>query len=357
MRDFNIEQIDEDTLRVSIAADAPMSVVSELVKSLEAKGLKEDLAKSTASVRVFSRKPISVADQLIKSLRTLIKQNNDYPYSPKNLIRLQRQQREQEKEAKRKKFEEERSRRSGVNISPTPAPNQSPGQPDGPDVWPRGESWQQNPPKPTTGAVNTVKKSNYGPNNAGQYTPADNVERKQNNVGDVVEGIGPNRNVKAYSTRPGRLSAKQAANAEAKKYKRLNRKQPVKVFSPEEIAAHQAAQKDKLAASVDSYDQHEPLSKEENRAVNNLVALMHQKSMLRSLQPSSEDMIAAGQRMGIGVAPDQIGRADSTWNNTINSWLTEATKPISSRFSSEQEEIEYWRSIKVAGGDESDSGY
>lgn len=82
----------------------------------------------------------------------------------------------------------------------------------------------------------SLEKSNYGPKGAGLYSPADNAKRKANNV-ESLEGVSGNRNVKEYSS--AGLSAKQSATAEASKYKKLNRKMPVKTFTPEEIKAHQ----------------------------------------------------------------------------------------------------------------------
>ena len=83
-----------------------------------------------------------------------------------------------------------------------------------------------------------MKKSNYGPPGTAagaQYQLHANQERKARNTGDVVE-IGTNKNVKAYSTKAGQLSAKQQAAAEntLKRRKALSGK--VKRLSPEEIA-------------------------------------------------------------------------------------------------------------------------
>ena len=80
-----------------------------------------------------------------------------------------------------------------------------------------------------------IRKSNYGPKGAGQYTPEDNAKRKMNNTGDAVS-VGPNQNVKSYSTKPGQLSTKSSATLEASKYRKLSAKNPVKVFSEEEKA-------------------------------------------------------------------------------------------------------------------------
>lgn len=68
------------------------------------------------------------------------------------------------------------------------------------------------------------------------YKPEDNERRKANNMTDQL-GYGPNNNVKSYSSKPGQLSAKSQAEAEHKKYQRLNRKQPVVVLTDEEKEA------------------------------------------------------------------------------------------------------------------------
>jgi len=77
--------------------------------------------------------------------------------------------------------------------------------------------------------------SNYGPKKAGLYNGPDNDRRKVSRTGDVVEGAGSNKAVRAYSTKPGQLSAKDSAAAEQKKVKQLSG--PVKVYTPEEKEA------------------------------------------------------------------------------------------------------------------------
>jgi hypothetical protein len=49
------------------------------------------------------------------------------------------------------------------------------------------------------------------------------------------------------------------------------------------------------------------------------------------------------------VSEEQAQAVEQQWNGAINNWLLEATKPISSRFSSDEEEMAYWRSIKING--------
>jgi hypothetical protein len=99
------------------------------------------------------------------------------------------------------------------------------------------------------------------------------------------------------------------------------------------------------------------LNEREQDAIDRLTVLMHQKSMFNSLQPSSEDFIKAGENMGIGLSKEHLEDHDSQWGNSINNWLQEATKPLSKRFSSAEEELKYWQSIKISSSDDESAGY
>ena len=81
-----------------------------------------------------------------------------------------------------------------------------------------------------------LRKSDYGPKGAGMYNPIDNIERKKTNV-EKVPNLGPNKNAKQYSP-SNRGSAKQQADDEAKAYNKKNKKQPVKIYTPEELAEY-----------------------------------------------------------------------------------------------------------------------
>lgn len=97
----------------------------------------------------------------------------------------------------------------------------------------------------------------------------------------------------------------------------------------------------------------------ENVLANQLANMMSNKNMLgqKHSQPSSEEMIAAGEGMGIGSNPELVKAAEGQWHENINSWLKEASKPIASKFSSTEEEEAYWASIKVMDNDDGRSGY
>jgi hypothetical protein len=227
---------------------------------------------------------------------------------------------------------------------------------------------------------NDLEKSNYGKlkdvggKTVSQYNPADNASRKMNNTGDRIEGIGQNANAKAYSTRPGQLSAKQSASAEAAKLKSINRKQPVKTYTPEQIAAINEANKLKKNAENNPWVQHgcvpnadqelakmqraNPVERAENLMANQLANLMQGRAMLGQShkQPTAEDFIRAGEAMGLAPSEEQLQKAEDGWNNRMN-WLQEAVKPISARFNSPEEEAAYWDSIKVNGSGKDDYGF
>lgn len=78
------------------------------------------------------------------------------------------------------------------------------------------------------------------------YKQSDNERRKANNLTDQLP-LGPNQNVKCYSTKPGQDSAKTQAQKEASKYRRLNRKQPVKHITDPVVIAEIEAQYKKAA--------------------------------------------------------------------------------------------------------------
>lgn len=231
----------------------------------------------------------------------------------------------------------------------------------------------QSNPNQKLGSGTGFEKSNYGPKGAGLYDQTANARRKANNIGDVA-GAGPNTNVKAYSSKPGQLSAKQQATAESRKTKKLSG--PVKQYTPAQIAALNEAQKLKKSMgwaehnSIPNADEEvEKLAKAnpavaaEDLMANQLANLMQGKAMLNPSMPHAQQPPAQPtdeELFGHLVVTEEMEKAaQAQWEgNAFNSFLHEATKPISSRFASEEEEIEYWNSIKVSdkpGGGE--TGY
>ena len=69
--------------------------------------------------------------------------------------------------------------------------------------------------------------SNYGKKYE-LYDPIVNLRRKSRNTNEDTKE-------KCYSTRIGQLSNKQQVTLDFKKYQKLNKKQPVKIYTKEEI--------------------------------------------------------------------------------------------------------------------------
>jgi hypothetical protein len=146
-----------------------------------------------------------------------------------------------------------------------------------------------------------VEKSGYGPKGAGLYNPVDNIKRKKNRTGEVHEDVGQNKAVHQYAPTPAG-SAKQQADAESKKYKKLNQKQPVKIYTPEEKAALQAKMQKTMAVEY-------------------------------GLQPSSDQWLAAAaQQLGLPTDP-KVAEAlakqrDAKWENAMNDCFQKLMAPI-----------------------------
>lgn len=405
MSKIKFEQISDDLLEVVIPEDTPIEMVEKLTKSFKDKGLIEDRENSTLATRYFYRpedKANELADKLIKSLEGLAK-NDQLPYwHPKSKFENQKRVREMEISERRGK--------NGVkqpsNLSTAPEPHVMP------DAAPKMPATASTAPPKTAAAPTFPKmydntpaamstaggtgrryatipdlanktdhvegcqcekclemnKSNYGPKGAGQYSAVDNARRKSNNLDPV--GVGPNVNAKAISTKPGQMSGKAQADLTARIQRAANKKQPVKTWTPEQIE-----EENKKRGLKKSWGQHLPFPSAEEEIMklaqsnptfggeeavaNQLAEMMKSKAMLNPNhnQPSNAMFDAAGEAMGLGVSEEVLKTQEQGWNNTINSWLAEATKPISSRFASEEEELAYWSKIKVTGNSSDDSGY
>ena len=390
MSRIEFEQISDDVIEVIIPPQTPLEMVQQLTKGFTARGLVEDLQKSTLSVRYFYRpenKVNDLADKLIKSLQGIAKADELPYWHPKAQAANQKRVREQrvaERQAK-------------VGVTPKGVAEK----PTLPTLEPKSYT-SSHPKMVDTDAANQktadgtgkryayikdpvkkdedeIEKSGYGPKKGGQYSPVDNAKRKANNM-DPVEGIGPNTNAKSYSSKPGQLSGKQSADLTARIQNKANKKQPVKVFTPEEIAA--MAPRNPDGSLKKSWGQHlpfpsaedeimalaknQPLQDGESAAANQLAALMAGKSMLgKNVPPAIKAMFAAPpaqptdqQMFGHLVVTEEMVKAkEQEWQGAAFNWLAEAAKPITKQFNSEAEEIAYWDSIKVSDRDDGKSGY
>lgn len=236
---------------------------------------------------------------------------------------------------------------TGMNNRP------SPNLPAGPKMG-VGNSWA------TKSEGDEMDKSGYGPKGSKLYNPADNARRKAGNVG--AERFG-NQSTKAYSKN---VMAQKVPKGPAG---------PVKHYSPEQIAAINEANKLKKNAEGSPWMRHgevpnadyevqrlqitNPAIAGEDAMANQLANMMQSRAMMRPdhRQPSAEAFIQAGEAMGLAPSEEAITKSEQQWGGAINNWLTEACKPISQRFSSEEEEVAYWSSIKVNGGGGGDYGF
>jgi hypothetical protein len=225
--------------------------------------------------------------------------------------------------------------------------------------------------KPTYKAEEMEKGPGFKFKGGSTYDTAQNVKRKANNVGDVA-GEGKNVNVKAISTKPGQLSAKQ----QAAKTKFKGAAGPAKIYTPEQIAAINEANKlsgaNKFKRSIEEtpwvqhgrvpnadeelrkIQQTNPVNKAEDVMSNQLANMMQGRSMLGTpppRQPTNEEMFGH-----LVPSEEEVQKAENAWSNRMN-WLEEAMKPIASRFESPEEEEQYWNSIKVTDRDDGKPGY
>jgi hypothetical protein len=345
MNKIKFNQISEIELLVELAPDVPLEIVNNLYKSLISKGLVEDLRKSTISCRVFYRPQDAInykADQLIKSLMEMTKDED-------NTWHMNKPGAKQALTEQNKKIDaENRAKRAGIKPIQPPIPNQA-----GPSVLP-----------PNTNRLvdlqyNKIKKDEEDVEKSGYdgYDDNDNARRKARNVGNKL-GIGPNENVKQYTT------VKPVGSQTDPK---LKKPQPVKVYSEEEktaLAVKMGLKKNtawgqhlphpNAEVELAKMRQHNQISPEDLLA-QQLYNVMSGKAMLGQQpppQPTDEQMF--GQYV---VTEEMAKKADDKWGNTFNNWLVEAQRPISERFASEQEELNYWKNLRVDDRDDGSSGY
>jgi hypothetical protein len=376
MSKIKFEQIHDDVVEVRIPEETPMDMVQQLCKSLVSRGLVEDTSNSTLSVRYFYRptdKANVLADELIKSLKGLAKDDADAYWKPKNQMAHQKKMREQAIAERRAKI--------GVgkpNVSTNPSkPNQMYDY-DAKNSWTAegtGKRYafirdvnkmEEHPGDCDCGHCEPMDKSGYGPKGMSQYSVADNIRRKARNTGDQ-SGFGSNVNTKRYTSATyGNMTPQTSPN--------LKRPQPVKQWTPEQIAAENAKRGLKKAwvqhNSIPSAEEEimklagVPAETGEQAAANQLANLMAGKKMLgghpmvRAMMQEPPPQPTNEQLFGHLVPSEEMVKsAEDNWQNGLNNFFAEASKPISARFASEEEEIAYWNSIKVADRDDGKSGY
>ena len=363
MSQIRINQVDEENLIVEISPETSVESINRLCKGFTERGLTEDLSKSTVTNRHFYRsreKVHDVADELIKSLSSMTGLTKAKSYSAKLFYEAKNQQNLRDRNAMRANKGMAPitmdQHKNPAGQKPPPIPNAAAPAPKAGPVTTAGV------PNKLVGEVgsgysNSAKqygtntaKSDYGPQGAGQYNVNDNIRRKLNNVSDQrVPGVGgPSAAVKQYAAK---LPAGQQTDP------KLKRKQPVKKWTPEQIAEENAKRGLKKNAwgqhlefpnGDEMVERYQPGKYEtnEDRYANDLANLMNNRSLLGTQpppQPTDQQMFGH-----LAVTEEQVKKSEQEWGGAINNWLAEATKPISSRFASEEEEVAYWNSIKVS---------
>jgi hypothetical protein len=163
-------------------------------------------------------------------------------------------------------------------------------------------------------------------------------------TGDELPAVGPNKAVQSYSSKPGQLSAKQSADKVVRDAKKLN--SPVTTLAGDALSQAKAKvagdiaerEKKKLQAAVQVK---KSIEFEENQAAQLLAQRM--PASFFAGQPTDEQLFGHLVQSG-----ENVQKAEQKFNNTMTNWFEEASKPISSRFSSPEEEDRYWASIKLS---------
>lgn len=204
-----------------------------------------------------------------------------------------------------------------------------------------------------------IEKSNYGPKGTAagaQYQAHANQERKANNTGDVVTGIGRNKNVKAYSSKPGQLSAKQQAAAMHTKANQKANSGPVKSdFSDEEKKKFEAMyippSKMKKEEIIDEeadgkqeiVEGKEPLKKDPKARWKQLKKTLDHKSAFMNLE----------EELSGGDQPQEQGEEqDVQANGDLAGQMQQELSPEQSEEAEQPEDDEQQEAEAVSPGDE-----
>jgi hypothetical protein len=353
MSNIQLKQVGENEIEVSLAAETPIDEVHQLIKSLTIRGFVENLNKSTLAIRYFHRptdKVNDLADTLIKSLskaapslvqnvsssRTNVpgmrgwsmdSSTGSFHHSTHGVVSPRKN--------KAGGFDLIHAGKTVGNAN------------DMNSLAGKFREYAGSLQPQETGHIDPemMKSGVAKPFGVNMYDSKANIKRKAKNVGESVENIGPNKNVKPYSGKPGKLSNKQQNNLQfkrdAKKYTKTIE------HTPEEKAKIMAEYQARELNNRLKKGKEDQTKRGEDIMANQLKDMMLNKSILGATpppQPSDQEMFGH-----LAVSEEQAQVAEQQWNGTINNWLAEAMKPLSSRFSSEEEELAYWDSIKVNG--------
>lgn len=316
MSKIKINQVSESEVEVFFDNDVPYEMVEKLNKGLEARGLFQDDSRSSLGHRCFVRpddnRTEDVHEKLMKSLENMVKADAH----TKMLWEGQRQQRLADRNDRRKAMglkpvtSEQLQNPSGQKppgaVTPTPkaAPSAvAPVKPaSGPNTLP--------------GRVNTL----YDPAKSGNYAKKNEDGHEEGNEKCLCEKCSAMRKASLNKSLREKLGGKWGQH---------------KPFP----SAHQPGAHDALPTA-------------EQLMADQLASMMMGKGMMKAIpgapllgsvvpqQPTDEQLFGH-------LVPTEEMIKSAEKRVDINSFYAEAMKPISARFKSEEEEIAYWRSLKV----------
>ena len=299
MSKIKINQVSDTEIEVNMNGDVPLEMAEQLVKSFEAKGMVEDKSKSSLTQRFyFKPETFDVADELIKTLEGISKGDNTWwGKDPK------------QKEA----YSIQRRRQNTADAI-----------------------------RRQTTAARAAQSAPIAPSKATTPSTPQNIT------------VAPNR--------PFVPSLKKEED-----HKKNDAKCPCAKCKVARKASHNKSLREKLFGN--SWGEHMPfpsahqpgtdkkLPTGEGVQAQQLADLMMNKGMMKPRagvpllgsvvppQPTDEQLFGH-----LVPTEEMIKAAEAQYAGGINGFYAEAMKPINSRFKSEEEELAYWRSIKVNPG-------
>ena len=324
MAKIKINKINDSEIEVILDNDIPLAMVESLNKSLEERGLVQDDSRSSLGKRYFVRPSHrdvdDVYEKLTKSLEGMIKADEQ--------TKLAWEQKRQSRLVDRN------TRRASAGMKPismeqfkNPTGAKSPAEITPPAVHPvagvaPAAATPTASPKSNTlpGVVNTL----HSPNLSGK------VNYTKKNEDDHIENDPKCSCMKCSSMRKNNL----------------NKSLHDKLKGGNSWGQHLPF------PSADQPGSNKPLPTAEDIMANQLANMMMGKNMMKPVagvpllgsvvqaQPTNEQMFGH-----LVPTEEMLKSADENWHNRINNWMQEASKPISARFKSEEEELAYWRSI------------
>ena len=318
MSGIKVNTISEYEVEVLLDNDVPLEMVETLNKGLEDRGLYQDTSRSSLGKRCYTRRAPSDVDSIHEELFKSIKRKFNVGPNIERGWAIQRQNR-----LNRRNEQREANKMPPINMNqmmnPTTAPKPDPVVPAAP-----------RPQGPTT--LNTPNRL-HDSSMVGAHYSNDPNKAKKNEDGPDVHGEKCTCD-KCKAARKTDLNKSLRERLTGNKWGQHN------PFP----SAHQP-------------NANKPLPTAEQLMADQLANVMMAKKMMQPIpgapllgsvappQPTDD------QLFGHLVPNEQMLKAaDRQYSNGMNDFFSEAMKPISSRFSSEEEELQFWANLKVSEG-------